>query len=193
MTDGTGVRAVAGVENEAGALTARLVRSDDRAPAKGSARALDARGREIARAPFDFGSSLVATTRFELPVELRNEAAEVVIEGERSAGATWLVDDRSRRRRVAVASGASADIAQPLLAPSYYLRRALEPFADVSESHDSASDPIVSLLAEGPSVLALADMSVRPGPNMTRSRSFSTRAASCCASPAAGWPRETTI
>ena len=57
-----------------------------------------------------------------------------MIEGERSAGATWLVDDRSRRRRVAIASGASADIAQPLLAPSYYLKRALEPFADVSEA-----------------------------------------------------------
>ena len=132
-TDGTGARAIAGVQNEAGALTARLVRSDERAPAKGSVRVLDAKGREIARATFDFGSSLVTTSRFELPVELRNEAAEVVIEGERSAGAAWLVDDRSRRRRVAIASGASADIAQPLLAPSYYLRRALEPFADVIE------------------------------------------------------------
>ena len=56
VTDGTGARAIAGVENEAGALTARLVRSDERAPAKGAARALDASGREIARAPFDFGS-----------------------------------------------------------------------------------------------------------------------------------------
>jgi hypothetical protein len=163
-TDGTGARAIAGVQNEAGALTAHLVRSDERAAAKGSVRALDAKGREIARAPFDFGSSLVATSRFELPVELRNQAAQVVIEGERCAGATWLVDDRSRRRRVAIASGASADIAQPLLAPSYYLRRALEPFADVIESHDSSSDPVVSLLAERPSVLALADMSVAPGP-----------------------------
>ena len=164
VTDGTGARAIAGVENEAGALAVHLTRSDERAPAKGSARALDAHGREIARAPFDFGSNLVTKSHFELPVELRNEASEVVIEGERSAGATWLVDDRSRRRRVAIVSGASADIAQPLLAPSYYLKRALEPFADVSESHDSSSDPVVSLLAEGPSVLALADMSVAPGP-----------------------------
>ncbi len=163
-TDGTGARAIAGVENEAGALAARLVRSDERAPAKGSVRALDARGREIARAPFDFDSNLVTTSRFELPVELRNQTAEVVIEGERSTGATWLIDDRSRRRRVAIASGASADIAQPLLSPTYYLKRALEPLADISESHDSASDPVVSLLAEGPSVLALADMSVAPGP-----------------------------
>ena len=164
VTDETGARAIAGVENEAGALATRLVRSDQRAPSRGVARALDARGREIARAPFDFGSGLVTTSRFELPVELRNEAAEVVIEGERSAGATWLLDDRSRRRRVAIASGASADIAQPLLAPSYYLKRALEPFADVSEWHDSSSDPILSLLAQGPSVLALADMNVAPGP-----------------------------
>ncbi len=164
VTDGTGARAVLGVENEAGALATRLVRSDGRAPSRGVVRALDAHGREIARAPFDFGSGLTATSRFELPVELRNEAAEVVIEGERSAGATWLLDDRSRRRRVVIASGASADIAQPLLAPSYYLKRALEPIADVSESHDSSSDPILSLLAQGPSVLALADMNIAPGP-----------------------------
>src|SRR5208283_3621099 len=107
---------------------------------------------------------MTVDAQFDLPVELRNDVTEVVIDGERSAGATWLIDERSRRRRVAIASGASADIAQPLLAPSYYLKRALEPFADVSESHDSSSDPVVSLLAEGPSVLALADMSVAPGP-----------------------------
>ncbi len=163
-TDGSGARAIAGVENEAGALTARLVRSEASAPAKGQARALDARGREIGRTPFDFGDGRETTARFDLPVELRNEVSKVVIEGERSAGATWLVDERSRRRRVAIASGASADIAQPLLAPSYYLKRALQPFADVSEWRDSSSDPIVSLLGERPSVLALADMSVAPGP-----------------------------
>ncbi len=164
VTDGIGARAIAGVENEAGALAARLTRSDASAPAKGVVRALDARGREIGRAQFDFAGSRSTVARFDLPVELRNEVSDVVIEGERSAGATWLVDGRSRRRRVAIASGASADIAQPLLAPSYYLKRALQPFADVSEWHDSLSDPIVSLLAERPSVLALADMSVAPGP-----------------------------
>ncbi len=95
---------------------------------------------------------------------LRNEAQRLAIDGDRSAGAVWLIDDRSRRRRVAIATGTSADAAQPLIAPGYYLRRALGPFADVSEWRDSASDPIVSLLQEKPSVLALADMSVAPGP-----------------------------
>jgi len=164
VTDGGAARAVAGVDNEAGALVVRIVRSDRSGSATGSARALDEQGREIGRAPFDLKGDLAGEARFDLPVELRNEAARVVIDGERSAGAAWLVDDRSRRRRVAIASGADADVAQPLLAPSYYLKRALEPFVDVVEWHDSSTDPIVSLLAEKPSVLALADMSVAPGP-----------------------------
>ena len=53
---------------------------------------------------------------------------------------------------------------QPLLSPTYYLKRALAPFAEIRESRDAASDPILSLLAEKPSVLVLADMSVAPGP-----------------------------
>ena len=81
-------------------------------------------------------------------------------------GRAWLIDERSRRRRVAIASGASADVAQPLLAPSYYLKRALQPFADISEWHDSSTDPIISLLEQKPSVLALADMSIAPGPEL---------------------------
>src|SRR6516162_442516 len=164
VTNATGARALAGVDNEAGALSAHVTRSDERAPANGVVRALDGQGREIGRAGFDFAAGLSADARFDLPIEMRNEVARVVINGDRSAGATWLVDEGSRRRRVAMASGASADVAQPLLAPSYYLKRALQPFADTSEWRDSSSDPIVSLLAEKPSVLALADMSVAPGP-----------------------------
>jgi Domain of unknown function (DUF4159)/Aerotolerance regulator N-terminal len=166
VTDSRGALALAGADNEAGALTARIARSDARAPATGSVRALDVQGREVGRAVFDFGANVTTDAHFDLPVELRNDVTEVAIDGEHSAGATWLIDERSRRRRVAIASGASADVAQPLLAPSYYLKRALQPFADISEWHDSSSDPIVSLLGEKPSVLVLADMSVAPGPEL---------------------------
>jgi hypothetical protein len=166
VTDGRGALALAGADNEAGALTARLTRSDMRAPATGVARALDVQEREVGRAAFDFGAKSVVDAKFDLPVELRNDVTQVVVDGEHSAGAIWLIDERSRRRRVAIASGASADVAQPLLAPSYYLKRALQPFADVSEWHDSSTDPIVSLLEQKPSVLVLADMSVAPGPEL---------------------------
>jgi len=166
VTDGRGALALAGADNEAGSLTARLTRSDERSAGAGAVRALDAQGREVGRAAFDFVGKAVVDARFDLPVELRNDVTQVVIDGERSAGATWLIDERSRRRRVAIVSGASADVAQPLLAPSYYLRRALQPFADVSEWRDSSTDPIVSLLDQKPSVLVLADMSVAPGPEL---------------------------
>ena len=166
VTDNRGALALVGADNEAGALTAQITRSDARAPATGSVRALDVQGREVGRAAFDFGANMTVDARFDLPVELRNDVTELVIDAERSAGATWLIDERSRRRRVAIASGASADVAQPLLAPSYYLKRALQPFADISEWHDSSSDPIVSLLDQKPSVLVLADMSVAPGPEL---------------------------
>jgi Domain of unknown function (DUF4159)/Aerotolerance regulator N-terminal len=163
VTDGRSALALAGADNEAGALSVRLARSDARNPTTGAVRALDTQGREIGRAEFNFADNLSTEARFDLPVELRNDVGRIVVDGERSAGATWLLDERSRRRRVAIASGASADVAQPLLAPSYYLKRALQPFADISEWRDSSSDPIVSLLADKPSVLALADMSVASG------------------------------
>ena len=56
VTDGRGALALAGADNEAGALTAQLTRSDARAPATGAVRALDAQGREVGRAVFDFGA-----------------------------------------------------------------------------------------------------------------------------------------
>src|SRR6202034_2073733 len=111
--------AIAGIESLPGALKARLTRADARARSEGMARALDAQGRVIGQSAFQFGAGSSAEASFELPVELRNEIARVVVAEEPAAGATWLIDERWRRRRVAIVSGASADIAQPLLSPQY--------------------------------------------------------------------------
>jgi hypothetical protein len=164
VTDRSTPIGVAGVDNLAGALAAHLTRASASARQKGVARALDAQGRSIGEAPFDFGAARSTQANFDLPVELRNQVSRVEVAGEGSAGAVWLADERSRRRRVAILSGASADVAQPLLSPTYYIKRALAPFAEIREWRDAASDPILSLLAEKPSVFALADMSAPPGP-----------------------------
>ena len=105
-------------------------------------------------------------------MELRNEIARLVVADEAAAGGTWLIDERWRRRRVAIVSGGSADVAQPLLSPVYYIKRALAPFAEIREAKPGESDPILSLLAEKPSVLALADMSVPPGPTRDKLNAF---------------------
>ena len=162
--DQTTALGLTSVENLAGALQAKVLRADASARQKGVLRAMDAKGLTIGEAPFDFGSANSTTANFNLPTELRNQVSRIAIVGEPSAGAVTLLDERWRRRRVAIASGSGADVAQPLLAPTYYIRRALSPYSEIREWRDSATDPIVSLIAEKPSVMILADMSVAAGP-----------------------------
>ena len=97
-----------------------------------SIRALDLKGLPLgeARSP-SAPNDRETDAEIDLPVEIRNDIARLEIAGERSAGAVQLLDKRWRRRTVGVVSGATADTAQPLLASTYYLSRALNPFADV--------------------------------------------------------------
>lgn len=154
--------ALAGPRNEANGLVVRVLRGGA-AGAPGIVRALDMKGLSLAEAPFAFAASNETEAKIDLPVELRNEVARLEITGEKSAGAVSLLDDRWKRRRVGLVSGASADVAQPLLAPNYYLSKALAPYADVREARADAADPIGSLIDDGVDVLVLSDMAIAPG------------------------------
>ena len=96
-------------------------------------RALDLKGLPLGDATYSRSRPTRRETDAELtlPVEIRNDIARLEIGGERSAGAVQLLDKRWRRRSIGVITGATADTAQPLLAATYYLSRALNPFADV--------------------------------------------------------------
>ena len=111
----------------------KVLRADDRRRRdRRRARARSARACRSATRRFAFKADERETdAEFDLPVEIRNDIARLEIAGERSAGAVQLLDKRWRRRTVGVVSGATADTAQPLLASTYYLARALSPFADV--------------------------------------------------------------
>lgn len=93
-------------------------------------------------------SSTVA--RLPLPTELRNRLTRIEIEGEDSAGAVLLVDERWRRRPVGIAA-ASNTAGQPLLSENYYLERALGPFTEVRRGR------AVDLLKRDIAVLVYAD------------------------------------
>lgn len=124
--------ALAAAENAAAKMTVKVVRADTGAPNNGIVRALDQKGSPIGEANFSFGlQDAEAEASFELPVELRNDITRLEIAGERSAGAVQLLDKRWRRRAIGIVSGATSDTAQPLLASTFYLTRALAPFADV--------------------------------------------------------------
>ncbi len=155
--------AISSTENAAGALEVILTRAQTQTPAMGQLRAFDKKGLMMGQASFDFGSAQEAKATFDLPIELRNDIARVEIDGEHSAGAVSLLDERWKRRRVGLAAGSTADVAQPLLSPLYYLRRALQPFAEVREAPAGRGDPITSLLEDRLSVLVLADIGVISG------------------------------
>ena len=91
-------------------------------------------GRALAEATVNFAADAAkADAVIDLPVELRNDIRKIEIDGERNAAATFLMDDRWRRKAVALQSGTSSEADQPLLSPFYYVSRALEPYAELSE------------------------------------------------------------
>jgi hypothetical protein len=136
---GRGAMALAAAENAPAAMTVKVLRALTGAPSTGRVRALDIKNLPLGEAPYAFepgGRETVA--RLDLPVDLRNEVARLEIAGEASAGAVQLLDDRWRRRTVGIASGQTADVAQPLLSATYYVSRALEPFADLRSAEGAA-------------------------------------------------------
>jgi hypothetical protein len=151
--------ALAAPENLAGALAVKVLRPNTNAAASGQVRALDLKGLPLGDAPFIFnGSELQTTARLTLPIEVRNAVSRLEIVAERSAAAVALLDDRAKRRRVGIVSGATTDTAQPLLSPTYYVSRALSPFAEIREPRPGSTDPVGELLTQNLSVLVLADI-----------------------------------
>jgi hypothetical protein len=155
-----GPRALTAADNAAGALSVKVLRAANDTPDTGTLRALDLKGLPLGEAPFTFTTgSREAEAHFELPVEIRNDIARVEIAGERSAGAVQLLDKRWRRRTVGIVSGANADVAQPLLSSSYYVERALAPFADVRLAQgESPAQAVTHFLDQRLPMLILTDV-----------------------------------
>ncbi len=151
---------LADTANARDGLTVRVGRPDARAPSEGRLRATDLRGLTLGETGFTFApGELEAEATFTLPVEIRNAIARVDIAGEASAGAVALIDGRQRRHRVGLVSGAGADTAsQPLLAPTFYLERALEPYAELREPRGPFADVVTRLIDENATVIVLTDI-----------------------------------
>jgi hypothetical protein len=162
--DNAAATAIAGASNGADALTVTLSRLDGSAARSLIVDAQDRQGRVIASGTVDFAAgATVASGQIAAPFELRNDFARLSIAGLATAGATHLLDDGFRRRRVALISGDVGDDFQPLLSPLYYIERALAPYADLIKP--GVADLAVSvpeILAQKPSAIVLADIGRLP-------------------------------
>ena len=152
-------QALVAAENAAAKMTVKVLRTTG-GIAAGVVRAIDAKGSPIGEARYAFGTQDRETeAAFDLPVELRNDIARLEISGERSAGAVQLLDKRWRRRAIGVVTGATSDTAQPLLASTFYLTRALSPFADVRLGDRGAPQQVIAqFLDQRLPMIVLADV-----------------------------------
>jgi len=152
--------ALTAADNAAGALTVKVLRAQTAPSDLGIVNAIDLKGLPLGEAPFSFKSGeQEADAVIDLPVEIRNDVARLEIVGERSAGAVQLLDKRWRRRTIGVVSGSTADRSQPLIGATYYLARALNPFADVSLAEGVApTEAITRFLDRRLPMLILADV-----------------------------------
>ena len=132
-------RATPGLEREV------IIQAEGRDPA-GNARIL-----ATVPATFDQGS-VNASAELALPAELRARITGFVIAGQRSAGATTVVDDGLRRREVALIGGRNDRESLRLLSPLHYIEQALEPTADLIDGS------LTDVLPANPDVIVLADV-----------------------------------
>ena len=149
-------------ESDGNALRVSALRASAAAEETRWLRATGEGGVVLGREPlkFDAGESSAAAL-LDLPREVRNRLTRLEIEGEQSAGAVVLMDERWRRRPVGLASGESVESAQPLLSDLFYLERALEPFGEAFRG--SLADLLTRQLA----IIILADIGQIVGPGRT--------------------------
>ena len=148
------------VSAEAGVMTATVARADSAAARRGDVAAYALNGRLIDRQPFDLApGEATKEVAFALPADLRNQVVRMSVTNAPSAGAVTLMDERWQTRVVALVSGGSVELAQPLLAPLYYVERAMEPYADLRKPVFGQVQPeIKDMIADGLSMMILADV-----------------------------------
>jgi hypothetical protein len=150
---GKGALALLPPGNDANGFSLALLRGEASGPRDGEVTALGAREQELASAHFHFDDAKNRTTaRIALPLEVRNETVRLALQNEESAGTVQLLDEGVARRAVGIVSARSAENEQPLLSDTFYLERALAPYADLQKG------TISELLAKDISVLVLADI-----------------------------------
>jgi hypothetical protein len=125
-------------------------------PATAMVKAIATNGRTLIETPVDFGTATEKQVTINLPTALRNEISAIAIEGQDHAGARQLFDDRWRRRSIALLSGDTNQSAQLLLSPLHYIKRGLEPYAELQEPQSEAD--LAALIDAGLFMTVLVDV-----------------------------------
>lgn len=114
-------------------LKVRALRAAADGPRRAAIQASDEQGRVVARIDLDFAATATqGEGMLSIPAELRNRMARLDIEAQGGAGSAILLDERHRRRPVAILGERATAGNQPLLQEIYFLERALDPYVSLS-------------------------------------------------------------
>jgi len=143
--------AITGLTSQTDSVSVTLRRVEARGESRAFVSALTLDGSALATAEVNFtDGEKQATAEFKIPAAALARIARFAVTGRQGAGTVWLWDSSDRSRRVGlVGTGAEA---QPLLSDMHYVRKALEPFASITEG------TIETLVAESPDAIILTDV-----------------------------------
>lgn len=146
-----GAMAITNLTADAGGVTLTVHRVDAESPSEHFVSALTLEGAALATTQAEFGAGETrASASFALPPAALSRIARFQVTGAASAGTVWLWDSANRSRRVGLVSGDST--AQPLLSDMHYIRKALEPFATITEGD------LLQLIEDNPDAIILTDI-----------------------------------
>ena len=150
---GQGPLALLPPQSKANGFDVRVLRAGTDGARGGAVEAMGSHGEMLATAPFRFADGRnAADAQIRLPLEVRNETTRLAVVGADAAGTVQLLSGGGFRRAVGLVAPSNSEDTQPLLSDTYYLERALAPYAEVRKG--TVSD----LLARDVAVLILADI-----------------------------------
>lgn len=119
-------------------------------------------GSVLDRIDFRFDENGDVLANIDLPDELYQELATLKVTGMRGAGNVYLLDGRHRRKTVGIlSSGADSDTA-PLVEANYYLKNALQPYAEIVEGN------INTLIETDPAMIVFSDFNTTTPENLDK-------------------------
>ncbi|KCZ53064.1 DUF4159 domain-containing protein [Hyphomonas pacifica] len=146
-----GVAVISGIRAQTDSVSVTARRASPRGQFTGFVSALTLDGSALATAPLSFADGETeAVAEFKIPAAALARISRFNVTGQQGAGTVWLWDSSDRSRRVGLVDAGSAS--QPLLSDMHYIRKALEPFATISEGS------IENLVAASPDAIIMSDI-----------------------------------
>ncbi|WP_350335089.1 DUF4159 domain-containing protein [Coralliovum pocilloporae] len=116
----------------------------------------DREGRILFSETAQFSSTETATeTDLKLPLEVRNDLSQLSIADVPLTGAVQLLDNRWKRGKALILAPGEDNASDSLLSASYYLERAIIPYADPA----TQSGDLAAKLGTNPNLVVMADQS----------------------------------